>query len=273
MRFDAKRAAEWSGRFWVPRAAGTEDERRAAQVVADALESSGLRVEQRAVPGSRPGRVLTTNVIGRRELEPPPPVRVVFQTSLDEFDSTRTYLPAWIARRRTRERERGPSVADNCTGLALLLELARTWPPGTRPRMETCFVAAGGRALGGVGVHDLVAAIAHEWPHRPTLVIGWLAPGIGPGLALTEQGTGQLAETAAQDLWIPHQRLGGRRLRRELWPASRHGPAFVGMIGDAVATGRSDIVAQVVDVDALGRAAQFATEVALRWAKEQPSGV
>ena len=52
----------------------------------------------------------------------------------------------------------------------------------------------------------------------------------------------------------------------------RHGPAYIGMVGDAVAAHRIPVAASAIEPDALGRAAQLATEVALRWArrKEKP---
>ena len=108
-------------------------------------------------------------------------------------------------------------------------------------------------------------AIHSEWPAKPTLIVEWLAPGIGPGLALMEQGTGQLAETAARDLWIPHHVIHHAGLRREHWPFGRHGPGYVGMVGQVDA--RPAASARAVDPDALARTAQLATEVALRWAR------
>jgi hypothetical protein len=161
---------------------------------------------------------------------------------------------------RLVRRWRGPDVRDNRTGLALLLELARAWPRGTHARIETRFVATGGRMLDQAGLRALIHAIAAEWPAKPTLVVDWLAPGIGRGLALMEQGTCQLAETAAADLWIPHHVIHQAGVRHEHWPFGRHGPGYVGMVGDAIDRPCA------IDADALARAAQLATEVALRWA-------
>jgi hypothetical protein len=170
-------------------------------------------------------------------------------------------------------RQGGPDIRDNRTGLALLLELARSWPHGTDARIETRFVATGGRTLHGAGLRALVRAIIHDWPARPTLVVNWLAPGIGSGLTLAEQGTGQLAAKAAADLWIPHRVAHRAAIARDHRPFGRHGPAFVGMVGSAVAPTRAPGSAQIIEPDALGRAAQLATEVALRWVKQnQPSG-
>jgi hypothetical protein len=158
-----------------------------------------------------------------------------------------------------------PGVVDNRTGLAVLLELARGWPRGTTQRIETRFAATGGRALDRAGLRALVHAIDRDWPARPTLVIDWLAPGIGPGLALLEQGTDHLAETAAADLWIPHHVVHRPGLRREHWPFGRHGPGYIGMVGSAAAAPSPPAVSP----EALGRAAQLATEIALRWARKK----
>jgi hypothetical protein len=160
-----------------------------------------------------------------------------------------------------------PDPRDNRTGLAVLLELARGWPTGTDRRIETRFVATGGRTLGRAGLRALLHAISTEWPARPTLLVEWLAPGIGPGLALREQGTGRLAATAAADLWIPHRIIHRAALGREHWPFGRHGPGYIGMVGDAIAKPRARGAAPVIEPEALGRAAQLATEVALRWAR------
>jgi hypothetical protein len=168
-------------------------------------------------------------------------------------------------------RTRSPDIRDNRTGLALLLELARGWPRGTEHRIETRFVATGGRSLHQAGLHALVRAMGTEWPARPTLIIDWLAPGIGRSLAVLERGTDSLAAAAARDLWIPHRTIHRAPIRHEHWPLCRHGPSYISIVGDAVRETRAPVVALTIDPDALGRAAQLATEVALRWAKQTES--
>jgi len=263
-------------------------------------------------------RVATTNVIAWREGKgEPPPLRIVFHTTLDTFEARRELVPPWLATpviagllaalvfcdmtinrnplrlpswcwpwsgplfllllwltigMRIARLVGGtgrPDARDNRTGLAVLLELARGWPRGTDSRIESRFVASGGRTLDSAGLRALVHAIGTEWPARPTLIVDWLAPGIGPGLALLEQGTETLAATAARDLWIPHRVVHRAVVGRQHWPLGRHGPAFVGMVGDAVAAHRAPVAALAIEPDALGRAAQLATEVALRWARRK----
>ena len=370
MRFDTARAVEWAGTFAFPRAAGTDGERRAAEIAALELARLGLRVERVEVRGTRlPGlaepwlgwmgvgawatglalathrgaawpvrialavlallwlrlttvegfllggnwfrRIATTNVIAWREPKgEPPPLCVVFHTSLDTLDPGRAFVAAWLTTpvialllggqvlcAMTIHRNplglpswsgwfflgllwltiagrvwdcvrpsSGLDVRDNRTGLAVLLELARGWPRGSESRIETRFVATGGRTLDRAGLRALIHAIGNEWPARPTLVVDWLAPGIGPALALHEQGTHALAATAAADLWIPHRVVNRATVGREHWPAGRHGPGYIGMVGSAVAVRRTPGVP--IEPEALGRTAQLATEVALRWARK-----
>jgi hypothetical protein len=162
-----------------------------------------------------------------------------------------------------------PDARDNRTGLALLLELARAWPRGRDSRIESRFVATGGRTLDRAGLRALIHAIGTEWPARPTLIVDWLAPGIGAGLAILEQGTETLAAAAARDLWIPHRVMHRAAVGRQHWPLGRHGPGYIGMVGDAVAAQRAPGAALAIEPDALGRTAQLATEVALRWARRK----
>ena len=50
LKFDAQRVLEDAGRFAFPRMAGTEGERRAVDLVADALKDTGWSVEQSRTP-------------------------------------------------------------------------------------------------------------------------------------------------------------------------------------------------------------------------------
>lgn len=162
---------------------------------------------------------------------------------------------------------RHPGLGDNRTGLAVLLELARTWPRRADARIEAHFVAVGGQGLDGTGSRALEETIRDEWPDKPTLLIDLSAPGVGKGLILAARGHADLAESAAADLWIPH-----RLARRHVWttwarPVLPLDDDVVWLIGDEAAV-RSDRGREIaIDPDALGRAAQLATEIALRWAR------
>jgi hypothetical protein len=136
----------------------------------------------------------------------------------------------------------GPGEADNRSGLAVMLELARRWPnsarelvdarfgvgrpgeadsrsrlaallerAGSRPgsaldQIDVRFAALGGRAMSMAGAGALARDIQARWPAKPTLVVNLEAPGVGPLLVLSgePQAVGILAG-AAQSLWMPYQ--------------------------------------------------------------------
>jgi hypothetical protein len=251
-------------------------------------------------------RVASTNVMAWREVEPAPPVRVVFLTALETYDPRQATVPAWLATPviglllgvqifcdLTVHRNPlhlpawlgpivlalvelaiagrilhlvwnpgSPGAGDNRTGLGVLLELARGWSDRTHARIETRFVATGGQTLGRAGLRGLARAMAQHWPAKPTIVVEWLAPGLGPGLSLMDLGTGGIATSAAADLWIPHQVIRGVRAQRARCPFGCNGPGYVGMIGSGVHR------SSAVDGKGLSSAAQLATEVALRWERK-----
>ncbi len=162
---------------------------------------------------------------------------------------------------------RDPGLRDNRTGLAVLLELGRTWPRRTDARIEAHFVAVGGQGLDGAGSRALEATMRSEWPDMPTLLIDLSAPGVGKGLILTARGHEDLTASAAADLWIPH-----RPARRYVWtswarPVLRLDDDVVWLVGDEASARPDRGPAMAIDPEALGRAAQLATEIALRWAR------
>ena len=59
---------------------------------------------------------------------------------------------------------RHPGLRDNRTGLAVLLELARTWPRRADARIEVHFVAVGGQGLDGAGSRALEESIRTNGP-------------------------------------------------------------------------------------------------------------
>jgi hypothetical protein len=182
-------------------------------------------------------------------------------------------VPAWIGivilllleyRYRRARAERNPP---DRRGLALLLELARAWPrTGSRP-IEPVFVVAGGQELDYAGSREVVRLLKKEWGSTPFLLILFFEPGAGHVLWLSTsvfsgEGLGELAEVAARSLWIPHRRELDDALE-SLWPFVQDLPALALMGSDPRAFGDDS-----VDPEAIIRAAQLATEVALRWAKD-----
>jgi hypothetical protein len=113
----------------------------------------------------------------------------------------------------------------------------------------------------------LEETIRTEWPVKPTLLIDLSAPGVGRGLIVAARGHAELAESAAADLWVPH-----RPARRHVWstwarPVSTLDDDVVWLVGDVAFARSARGEAIAVDPEALGRAAQLATEIAFRWAR------
>jgi hypothetical protein len=152
--------------------------------------------------------------------------------------------------------------------LAVLTEMIRTWQRAGSQRFEAVFVAAGGQRLDYTGSREVVRLLESEWPSRPSLMVLFIAPGAGVDLALCTRAIGtsgiqELAEEAAASLWIPilNSEIGGLA---PSWPFEKGKPAVVLMGSDPNAFSDAS-----VDPQALHRAAQLATEIALRWAKKQ----
>jgi hypothetical protein len=173
----------------------------------------------------------------------------------------------WPSFRTRLTGRRGRKSEVNQSGLAVLLELGRTWPRATFARIETHFVATEGEALDRAGLRDLVRTIREVWEPKPTLIVALRSPGRGPRLALVApNGAAQFAK-AARDLWIPHVVAAGRRRERALWPIAGCEPEYVAILGDCRHGDGSS-----PNADMLRLAAQLAAEVALRWArKESPT--
>jgi hypothetical protein len=153
-------------------------------------------------------------------------------------------------------------------GLALLMEMARTWPrTGSRP-IEPVFVAAGGQRLDYAGSREVVRLLGSEWEARPSLLVPFFAPGAGDTVWLgtsdsVASGTQQLGLDAGHSLWIPVASVPPFALL-PLWPFEDYHPS-IALIGSESRTSTP----LPADPKALHRAAQLAAEIALRWAKRQ----
>jgi hypothetical protein len=152
-------------------------------------------------------------------------------------------------------------------GLALLLELARTWPRAGARAVEPVFVAAGGQRLDYAGSREVVRLLGSEWSTRPSLLILLLAPGAGEKVWLSTNDlvtsdTDKLATEAARSLWIPIVRVSPFNLL-SLWPFENCHPT-IALIGSE----SGDSSDPSLDPQALHRVAQLATEIALRWARK-----
>lgn len=160
-------------------------------------------------------------------------------------------------------------------GLALLMELARTWPgTGSRP-IDPVFVAAGGQQLDYAGSREVVRLLASESMSPPSLTVRFFAAGAGDQVWLTTNdpksaGTLDLALDAGRSLWIPVAiaRPWTWLPLMALWPLDDPQPAIALIGAKSSPSPRAS-----ADPQALHRAAQLATEIALRWAKcqQQPA--
>jgi hypothetical protein len=145
-------------------------------------------------------------------------------------------------------------------GVALLLELARGWAGHPPARVETVLAFVGGLGLDQAGDRALAALLMKAWPRKPTLLLTLNAPGIGKELLIRDDG--RLVLDAAESLWIPHRLPSFRESRRMPRLPLRVAESEVWLGGSAAEDGP-----QVVDLEALARAAQLVEEVVLRWGK------
>jgi hypothetical protein len=166
-------------------------------------------------------------------------------------------------------RRRDRFGAPDRRGLAVLLELARSWPRTESRPIEPIFVAAGGQQLDHAGSREIARRFEWDWTSRPSLLILLLAPGAGETLWLSARdsrlpiasGTAELARDAARSLWIPCQVVHDST-PMPFWPIVDWGPVVAIMGSDPRVYPDAS-----ADPQALHRAAQLATEIALRWAK------
>jgi hypothetical protein len=168
----------------------------------------------------------------------------------------------------------GPTTHEGAVerrGLAVLLELARTWPPGRSRRIEPVFIAAGGQRLNYAGSREFLHILEREWRAKPTLLVLFFAPGAGEAIRLAPVhfDVAVLARNSAESLWIPTWGDDAWTLL-PFWPFEKQNAAEpIALIG-------SDPRAffdPSVSPEALDRAAQLATEIALRWAKQKAAQV
>jgi len=172
-------------------------------------------------------------------------------------------------------------------GLALLLEMARSWPRNRSRPIEPVFVAAGGQRLDYAGSREVIRLLESVWPAKPSVLFLFFAPGAraehrllgirlfsgqvaarrprqnvsSPRLPLDE-----LIRDVAKSLWIP---IKGNDpwSYLQLWPFERKFKAAdVVLLKGSNSQSSGD---DTVDPKDLEHAAQLVTEIALRWAKEQ----
>jgi hypothetical protein len=151
-------------------------------------------------------------------------------------------------------------------GLAVLLEMARTWPRSRSRGMDPVFVAAGGQRLDHAGSREVLRRLEDERGDTPSLLILLAVPSAGMDLIAFDHGDDgirALARGAADSLWIPI-RDDAPRSPFSPWPFEEDQLA-VALVGSDPRA----FVEDSADPQALVQVAQLATEIALRWAKTQ----
>jgi hypothetical protein len=210
-------------------------------------------------------------VIARRPFDNPPPLRVLIQTPLGRgmADEPTSRLGGLLkGLRRGEDRGASPAIPTpaELSGLAMLIELARSWPRSWSKRFELVLAATGGQASGFAGARAVALEFDPARSGIPTLVVSLFAPGAGRELIVIGGRNQELASEAARSLWIPTISARSPALDRRLWPAStvEAFPDHVALIG----SGLEMAVPPPPDAEALRRAAQLVAEIALRWAKQ-----
>lgn len=156
----------------------------------------------------------------------------------------------------------GPHPADNRTGLALLIELARSWPRNPQRDLEVTFVAAG--LPPDSWPTDLRSELIGATPGVSTLVINLESPGLGEAITLSGQDEPlRFAETAARDLWLPARVSGWSSVLLDHRTLLDEDRAALSLVGDLDST--------QIEPRTLAATAQLASELALRWAARSPS--
>jgi hypothetical protein len=263
MRFDSARVMETVERLSEDLPPRETVEPRTAALLAEGFERAGWRRANRPTGGQSP------LVVALPSGQSSAACRVVFLSNLGAVPSFRLPLRFLLERGRQDEAcSQTPRLVD-CSGPALLLEMARAWPKGWSERFEPALAAAGGMNLGFAGVRELVRLIREEWTEKPTLLVVILAPGVGQELTIYGRPKSllRMVSEAAESLWIPVRTVGRRAgaLIGRGWPIPSK------FCNHIVLTGASyrDEKPPPVDPAALARAAQLASEIALRWVKQQ----
>lgn len=153
-------------------------------------------------------------------------------------------------------------------GLAVLMEMARTWPRTGSRSVEPVFVVAGGYQLDDAGRREVVRLLKSDWASPDYLLVLFVSPGAGEDLwlctnAARDSGLAELAASSARSLWIPCRQ--GASLAWLPFAPYQSFPPAIALVGMPPA----DLDEMALDPQALHRAAQLATEIALRWARQQ----
>ncbi|WP_161602341.1 M28 family metallopeptidase [Tautonia marina] len=173
---------------------------------------------------------------------------------------------------------RSPGALDNGSGLAVLLELARSWEPRADAPVDAVFLATGAEEVGLDGARAFLQR--HEWwlRERPTLLINLESVGAGDRVWLAGSPIAvTLAETVAEAQQIPTSRFRVLGAGMDHEPFAAAGLAAVSLLGDVVGTSASLHTRHdglhLICRDSLMRSARLASHLAWTWAvRLHPSG-
>ncbi|MEW4568457.1 M28 family peptidase [Tautonia sp. JC769] len=165
---------------------------------------------------------------------------------------------------------RSPGALDNGSGLAVLLELARSWRPRPDAPVDAVFLATGAEEVGLDGARAFLQR--YEWwlRERPTLLINLESLGAGARVWLAgSPGAVALAESVAGAEAIPTARFRILGAGMDHEPFAAAGLEAVSLLGDVVGTSASlhtprDGV-HLIDLDAIARSARLASVLAWNW--------
>jgi hypothetical protein len=166
----------------------------------------------------------------------------------------------------------GPGPGDNRSGIAVLLELARTWPGGKPSPVEAWFVASGAGRLRFAGARALASLLDDKRASRPTLIVCLDTPAFGPKLTLWGDRPGlELATKASADLWIPHwtQKAPFGPDHRTFEDRKQGTFCLIENMPDAFHTYGPGFQTTDLDPALVAACGQLATEIAMRWARRQ----
>ncbi len=164
-----------------------------------------------------------------------------------------------------------PGAIDNGSGVALLLELARSWNHRPEAPLEVVWVATSAEETGLQGAWYFLDQHRHLWDEKPTLLINLDSVGAGPRMYLAgEPDALQLAEQTAAALQQPTVRLHVLGAGMDHEPFAACGLPSVSILGDVIRHSfvfhsARDTIGRV-DRAALGRAGRLAVRLAWRWA-------
>ncbi len=273
MRFESTRAMATLEQLAEYRLQGIEVEARTAAFLAEGFERAGWQVEQLEVP-SRGVRALLTRWLGivfcldrvaSRAARPP---LIVARPTAPSRATCRVVFLSNVGPRPSLRMAPPTSRPGDGSGPALLVEMARAWPRAWSARFQPLLVAAGGMNFGVAGIREMLRLLREQGDETPTLVVVILAPGVGQELIVRGRPRWllRLVQDAARSLWIPVKTvvLPTWMLWGRFWPVPNRSPDHIVLTGGSY----RDAQPPPVDPAALARAAQLASEIALRWVKQ-----